>query len=99
MVVSVDVLKDADYVQVEIPIPAGCTYATKNNSDWRLYKEYYKDKLLIFSESLKKGMHQFEIELETRYSGTFTLNPAKASLMYFPIFYGRNELKRIAIEK
>lgn len=44
-------------------------------------------------------MHHFEIELEPRYSGSFTLNPAKASLMYYPIFFGRNEIKKLQIEK
>jgi hypothetical protein len=99
MIITVNVLKDADYVMIEAPIPAGCTYAAKNNSDWTSYKEFYKDKMLLFTESLAKGMHQFEIELEPRYNGTYTLNPAKAELMYYPIFYGRNEMKKIVIAK
>ena len=97
MIVSVNVLKDAEYVQIDIPIPAGCTYGAKNNTDWTVYKEFYKNKVSLFSESLAKGKHEFEIELEPRYSGTYTLNPAKASLMYFPVFYGRNEMKKITI--
>ncbi len=98
MIVSVNVLKDAEYVQIEIPIPAGCAYGSKNNNDWTVYKEFYKNKVSLFSESLTKGKHEFEIELEPRYSGTFTLNPAKVSLLYFPVFYGRNEMKRISIQ-
>lgn len=96
MVVLVNVLKDADYVQLEIPIPAGCTYASKNN-DGNMYKEYFKNRLLMFKESFPKGTHRFEIALEPRYSGRFTLNPAKALLMYFPTFYGRNEIKKVTI--
>lgn len=99
MIVSVNVLKDAEYVQMEIPIPAGCNYASKNNSDWKVYKEFYKNKVLLFAESLSKGEHQFEIELESRYSGTYTLNPAKVLLMYYPVFYGRNEMKKVTIVK
>ena len=97
MIVSVNVLKDAEYVQIEIPIPAGCNYASKNNNDWKVYKEFYKNKVLLFTESLSNGEHQFEIELEPRYSGIYTLNPAKALLMYYPIFYGRNEMKKVTI--
>ena len=98
MILKVDVLKDADYVMLELPIPAGCTYAAKNNNGWKVYKEFYKNKVLLFAESLSKGSHQFEIELEPRYGGTYTLNPAKAELMYYPIFYGRNEMKSIEIK-
>ena len=98
MVVNITALHDAEYVQMEIPIPAGCNYASKNNSDWKLYKEYFKNKVMLFSESLTKGSHQFEIELEPRYSGTYTLNPAKASLMYYPVFFGRNEMKKLIIQ-
>lgn len=97
MTVTVNVLKDAEYVQVEVPIPAGCTYSGKTNNSWAVFREYFKDKVVLFTESLPKGQHVFEIELEPRYDGSFTLNPAKASLMYFPIFFGRNSMARINI--
>jgi uncharacterized protein YfaS (alpha-2-macroglobulin family) len=97
MIITVNVLKDADYVMLEVPIPAGCNYAMKNNGNWQTYREYYKNKMMLFAESLKTGMHQFEIELEPRYNGTYTLNPAKAELMYYPTFFGRNEIKKVAI--
>ena len=97
MVVTIEALKDAEYVMLKVPIPAGCTYAVKDNRDWRLYKEFYKDKVAMFIESLTKGVHRFEIELEPRYTGNYTLNPAKAELMYYPVFFGRNEMKKILI--
>ena len=99
MIITVNLLKDADYVMIEVPIPAGCTYAEKKSSDWSTYKEFYKEKILLFTESLAKGAHKFEIELEPRYNGSYTLNPAKAELMYYPIFYGRNEMKKIVVAK
>ena len=99
MKVSIEVLKDAEYVQIEIPIPAGCTYAEKKQDEWRMHKEFYKNKLVMFAEMMNKGIQRFEIELEPRYTGTYLLNPAKAELMYFPVFYGRNEMKRVEIKK
>jgi hypothetical protein len=30
-------------------------------------------------------------------SGLYTLNPAKAEMMYFPVFYGREGMKKVAI--
>lgn len=81
---------------MEVPIPAGCVYGKEINSAWN-YREMRKDKAILFFEDLKKGPHRLEIQLESRYNGTFTLNPAKASLMYFPTFYGRNEMKKVKI--
>jgi TonB-dependent SusC/RagA subfamily outer membrane receptor len=99
MKVEVNVLKDAEYVHLEMPIPAGCTYGTKANIQWNEYREYFRDRVMIFAEKLNKGVYTYTIELEPRYSGTFTLNPAKAQLMYFPTFYGRNEIKTVTISK
>ncbi|MEO6456553.1 MAG: carboxypeptidase-like regulatory domain-containing protein [Ginsengibacter sp.] len=96
MMVKINVLKDADYVLIEIPIPAGCNYANKRQDSW-MHKEFYKNKVALFSESLLKGMHEFEIELEARYKGSFTINPAKAELMYFPVLFGRNKMSKVKI--
>ena len=98
MKVDVNALKEAEYVMIEIPIPAGCTYSTKNQDEINMHKEFFKNKVVIFADYLDKGDHQFSIELEPRYDGAFTLNPAKVSLMYFPIFYGRNEMKKVIIK-
>jgi TonB-dependent SusC/RagA subfamily outer membrane receptor len=98
MIVSVTASKDAEYVMLEVPIPAGCIYGTKKQNDFNVHKEFLKNKVLIFVESMKAGTRQFEIELEPRYNGNFILNPAKAELMYFPTFFGREGMKRIAIK-
>ncbi len=98
MIINIEVLKDAEYVMLTIPIPAGCIFTNKTNLDWQVYKEYYKDKFILFAETLNKGMHQFEVELEPRYNGSYTLNPAKAALMYYPLFYGRNAGRKVVIK-
>jgi len=97
MIIHVNALKEAEYVMMEIPIPAGCIYASKEQDEWDMHKEFLKNKVVLFTSYLSRGDHQFEIELEPRYNGTYTLNPAKASLMYFPTFFGRNEMKRVGI--
>lgn len=96
--VKLEVLQDADYVLVEIPIPAGCTYGDKKQSG-NMHREFLKEKAVFFIERLAKGEYEYEIELEPRYAGTYTLNPAKAELMYFPVFYGRNEMKKTTIRE
>lgn len=97
--VEVDVRADADYVMIEIPIPAGCSYENKMQSFWGVetHREYFKHKTSIFCTRLKKGSYTFNISLMPRYSGSYTLNPAKAEMMYFPVFYGREGIKRITI--
>jgi hypothetical protein len=32
-----------------------------------------------------------------RYGGKYNLNPAKAEMMYFPVFYGREGMKDIVV--
>lgn len=90
---------DGEFVMIEIPIPAGCSYESKTQS-WRnneIHREYFKEKVSIFCRKLKQGQYKFEVELMPRYDGEYTLNPAKAELMYFPVFYGRESLKKVSI--
>ena len=97
MEVDINVKKDAEFVMIEIPIPAGCTYVNRNQDIWNLHKEYFKDKVVMFAEKLLTGKYTYHIELEPRYKGRYTLNPCKAELMYFPVLYGRNALKTVDI--
>ena len=99
MRVEINALKDADYVQIEIPIPAGCSFATKKQDNLGMHKEYLKDKMVVFVEKMERGLYSYEIELEPRYTGSYHLNPAKAELMYFPVYYGRNNIKKLTIVK
>jgi uncharacterized protein YfaS (alpha-2-macroglobulin family) len=98
--VEVDVKGDADYVLVEIPIPAGCSYEGKEQSygSQEAHREYFKDKLSIFSPFLTKGLHTFSVSLLPRFTGAYHLNPATAELMYFPVLYGREGLRMVRIE-
>ena len=99
LVVNVEVKNEAQYVMIEIPIPAGCSYRAKPNNYWNResHREYFKDRVAIFCEYLPKGKYTYTIPLEPRFSGVYTLNPTKAEQMYFPIFYGRNEMGKVDI--
>ncbi|MDL2213787.1 carboxypeptidase-like regulatory domain-containing protein [Bacteroides sp. OttesenSCG-928-N06] len=89
----------AEYVQIEVPIPAGCSYESKNSGNyWKeVHREYFKDRVVIFCNKLSAGEHRFTVELIPRYTGRYALNPAKVELMYFPVFYGNNEMKTMLI--
>lgn len=97
--VDVTVNADADYVMIEVPIPAGCSYASKSQAyaHGEVHREHFKQKVSIFSNHLTKGQHTFTVSLMPRYSGTYHLNPAKASMMYFPTFFGRTGMKQVII--
>ncbi|GGK62539.1 carboxypeptidase-like regulatory domain-containing protein [Rufibacter glacialis] len=99
MEVEIEVKADASYVMIEVPIPAGCTYDTK--ASWgrhEAHREYFRHKVSIFSNHLSKGKYTFTIQLLPRYKGTYTLNPAKAELMYFPTFFGREGVKEVDVK-
>jgi len=99
LLVKVKIEKDAEYVMINVPIPGGCSYAN-NQSRYRFesHRENFKNETTIFCERLPIGEHIFEIKLVPRYSGNYTLNPAKIELMYFPTFNANNELKKVKIE-
>jgi uncharacterized protein YfaS (alpha-2-macroglobulin family) len=99
MMVTLRVHKDADFVMLEVPIPGGCFYDSKDNFFTRaVHTEFFKDHVAIFFEHLHPGTYDYEIELLPRYTGRYTLNPAKAELMYFPLFSSNNALKTIYIK-
>ncbi|MDL2256878.1 TonB-dependent receptor plug domain-containing protein [Bacteroidales bacterium OttesenSCG-928-I14] len=87
--------ESANYVMLEIPIPAGCSYENKTpgNSFKEVHREYFKEKVSVFCKNLGIGEHTFTVNLLPRYSGTYILNPARAELMYFPTFYGHEAMK------
>lgn len=96
---KVTIKEDAEYVLINIPIPGGCSYAQKGlGGRHESHREYFKNETTIFCDYLPKGEHIFEISLTPRYSGTYTLNPAKVELMYFPTFNANNEIKTIEIK-
>lgn len=98
LIVNIKVKKDAEYVMINIPIPASCSYANKkNNFGVESHREYFKNKTTIFCEKLPKGDYSYEINLIPRFSGTYTLNPAKIELMYFPTFNANNNIKSIKV--
>lgn len=101
LIVEVTPRADADYVMIEVPIPAGCSYDSKDQSWWggtEIHREYFKNKVSIFCNTLKPRKYTFSIKLLPRYNGDYVLNPAKAELMYFPTFYGREEMKKVVVD-
>ncbi|MES2062244.1 MAG: carboxypeptidase-like regulatory domain-containing protein [Bacteroidota bacterium] len=97
--VEVTAKGDGDYVMIEVPIPAGCSYQDKAQQ-WtnnEVHREHFKEKVSIFCSKLKQGTYTFTVSLMPRYSGSYTLNPAKAELMYFPVFYGREGMKKVVV--
>ena len=92
--------KDTDYLLIEIPIPASCSYESKeiNYRAAEVHREYIRHTTAIFAKGLKAGIYHYEVKLLPRYTGTFTLNPARVEEMYFPVFYGRGEMRRVGVE-
>ena len=96
---EITVKGDADYVMINLPIPAGCSYESKEQSrlNNEVHREYFKDRVSIFCRKLKQGNYIFSINLMPRYGGKYNLNPAKAEMMYFPVFYGREGMKQVNV--
>ncbi|MDP4203122.1 MAG: carboxypeptidase-like regulatory domain-containing protein [Bacteroidota bacterium] len=96
---EVKVKGSSEYVMIEIPIPAGCSYEEKPNYLLNeVHREYFKEKCVIFCSHLNNGIYRFPIRLMPRYTGRYTLNPARAELMYFPVKFGITTLRQVEIK-
>lgn len=97
---EVTVKADADFVMIEIPIPAGCSYESKEQGYYfnEVHREYFKNKVSIFCRKLTVGKYTYTVKLMPRYTGNYHLNPAKAEMMYYPVFYGREGMKQFKID-
>jgi len=100
LVVEVEVKQEAQYVMIEIPIPAGCSYFKKPQTyrSPEVHREYFADRVSIFCERLPVGKQRFTVDLEPGFSGTYTLNPVRVEEMYFPVLYGRNGVERVSVK-
>lgn len=98
LVVELRLESTAEYVMLEVPIPAACSYAENQRpSGQEVHREYWRQHTAIFCQQLPTGTYQFRIALEPRFTGKYTLNPARAEQMYFPTFYGRNALRVVEV--
>lgn len=100
LIVTVESKASAAYLMLQVPIPGACSYESKPNGrrGSEVHREYESHQTNIFIERLPPGKHEFKIDLEPRFSGTFQLNPAKIELMYFPTFYGREGMKVVGVK-
>ncbi|MCD9018621.1 carboxypeptidase-like regulatory domain-containing protein [Parachryseolinea silvisoli] len=96
---TVTVKHAADYVMLEIPIPAGCSYGARLPGANReeVYREHRYEKTVIFFKHLEPGVYRYTVELIPRFSGTYALNPARVECMYFPTLFGREGIKTVTV--
>jgi alpha-2-macroglobulin len=96
---SISVQKKADYIMLEIPIPAGCSY--DESQPWgngECYRELFRNKVCIFYQVMNQGTYTAEVKLMPRFGGKFTQNPARVEMMYVPTFYGQTAIKKVEIK-
>ena len=99
LLIRVKIKKDAEYVMINVPIPGGCSYAdSQSKNRYESHRENFKNETAIFCEKLPQGEYYFEVKLIPRYTGKYTLNPAKIEMMYFPTFNANEGLKKVSIE-
>ena len=90
--------KKADYIILEIPVPSGFSYNSRQGRfDGEEHREFYRDRVAIFLRQADPGQRSFKIELMPRFTGKFVINPAKVSLMYFPTVYSNDALRQLII--
>ncbi|MFK8164395.1 MAG: carboxypeptidase-like regulatory domain-containing protein [Lewinella sp.] len=99
--VTVTSTSDADYVLVEIPIPAGCSYADRNErrGPFAVHREYRRDRVAVFCDRLPAGTYTYKVALAPRFSGTYTLNPARAEMQYLAVVNGNGGIGEVEVKE
>jgi uncharacterized protein YfaS (alpha-2-macroglobulin family) len=97
--INIKAKRQAEYVMVEIPLPAGTFYLEREDQRHPLevHREYYKDKLIIYFKQLPANDISLSLRLQAVFNGSFTMNPVSVKEMYYPFFYGRNGIKKVKI--
>jgi alpha-2-macroglobulin len=103
MRVHLHVKRSMDYLMVEIPIPAGCSYGPKTQGyatygGYGVYREYFREKVACYYRQLSAGNYVIDIPLQPKYSGKYVLNCARAEQMYMPLLCGQNAVRRVSIQ-
>jgi alpha-2-macroglobulin len=96
--VTVQVKFHSEYMMLDIPVPAGCSVEKGSKGLFEVHREYFRDRVSIYFESLPEGIYTYTVQLTPRYNGIYTLNPAHIEHMYFPQFEGFNSTKRMLIK-
>ncbi len=98
LLVEVEVKKDAEFMVLEIPLPAGCiAKAEPARHRYESHREYLDEQVNIALPVLKKGTYTFSIPVKAQYKGVFTMNPVKIEMMYMPLNYGTSGVKTIEV--
>lgn len=98
---TIEIKRDAklEHVMIEIPIPGGCSYADKRQNDNHIetHREYFKEKTVVFCENMTPGTYVFQVQLLPRFTGSYHVNPAQVSLMYFPVINANTNMEKVKI--
>ncbi|MBL7813295.1 MAG: hypothetical protein JNL57_13825 [Bacteroidetes bacterium] len=96
--VSLQVNTPLEYVQLDIPIPAGCNYQEKEQGLFAgAHLEYDKDRVVAFIPYLAPGKYEYSLPLQSRFEGNYQVLPAHLRPMYFPMYRALGKKFRVRI--
>lgn len=99
--VTMENLRDLDYLVLEDPRPAGCevpTGAFDENQNIRVHRELHDDMTVFFFYNLRRGIHTIEYTLRAETPGAYHVMPASLSAMYIPAIRGRSAESRLIVK-
>ncbi|MEM8584068.1 MAG: alpha-2-macroglobulin family protein [Bacteroidota bacterium] len=90
----------ADYLLLEIPIPAGAEYdnRTESGGPAEVHREYRRDRVAIFIDQLEAGSYRYSVALHGRFAGQYTQNPPRVELQYAPAVQANGSISQISLE-
>ncbi|MCH8555289.1 MAG: hypothetical protein LAT76_09035, partial [Schleiferiaceae bacterium] len=90
--------KTAEYLTLELPLPAGMTLEKEIYIKNASHVAYFRNRVVVYYERLPKGAYTLQLPLITRFSGVFQVNPARLGSMYWKHEENFTPLEVIGIE-
>lgn len=92
--------RDIKYATIKIMIPAGCVVDKGQLNKMRNYDHYTvtKEYVEFYVYRLNQGRTTFEVPIEARFKGSYTINPVTLKSEYYTDLFARSEKKKIEID-
>jgi uncharacterized protein YfaS (alpha-2-macroglobulin family) len=109
--VKIECQRDLSYMSLEIPLPAGLEAIENRHErkdaanstggatgEWVSHTDSHKDRVTLFADALRPGVHEHTVYLRAATRGTYTMPGAKAASMYYPGIFGTTSSDTLKVE-
>ena len=102
---TIEALREIEYVLIEDPFPAGCEVNDRGDAeesgDWTFWwssVDVRDDKIAFFARKMGKGKHVIEYNLHATTPGSYHVMPALVQAMYSPQIHAETSETKVTVK-